>query len=294
MKKRSSFLIFASMLLGVSQGSFANPELKEMMGEFEKESAKFDLSDLYSEKIEDTAQTVADNLVTPLRKEMIESVALSLGTQAGLAKKAQEGNARIDAWNKKNNNKLDKTFDFNLVKLEDGVVAPVVYYGTNVYNQASDREVRAAQEAYRIHKQARFVSSPLHWTEYLYVEVINPDVPDKAVMPQTPAERKLWNKWLEKGWKEGEAQAVEMFKDNYNRLVSEYDGMINYHIAFAQNKISRPVIKRKAMGVTNNGDEVFVGDVQITKEADSRFNTSGFQGGKAKTPAKNTKTKKSK
>ncbi len=195
-------------------------------------------------------------LLKNIRLQALKETGLTLGAQSGLAYRAKE----IDDYLASHRRTLDRVFDFNAIMLENNVLPPVLLEGRNTLNLASPEAVRIANRTYKISKQARFVTTPPNWRQYIWLDYHLPDVPDESVLPKTQAEQRIWQKYTHKGWQSGMEQAEVIFNDNLARLRKDYIGMIRYRKLLAQNMISPPFIAHTNLGVTGDSNQINIDD----------------------------------
>ena len=144
---------------------------------------------------------------------------------------------------------------------------PIISEGDNAtLIETGGQSAAVADKIFNINRNARIVSTPRTWRAYLEREWGAVAQPPEVLKPRTNAEKKEWVKYLTNGWKEGTAQADEIFQADLNKLVADYTGMIRYRKLLAQGVVSAPYALQVDHGVTGGGDEMRVGDraVQIT------------------------------
>ncbi|MBS0358305.1 MAG: type IV secretion system DotC family protein [Proteobacteria bacterium] len=197
--------------------------------------------------------------LTNIRRLAIQETALSLGAQSGLAWRAKQVNDAV----KTNERKLDLVFNFNSMLLEHNVIPPVLVEARNTLNISDENALRISDRVYTIEKQARFVTTPPNWREYLSLNYENPARPDDSLLPKNLEERKIWNEFVAKGWKQGIEQANNIFSDNLARLKRDYKGMALYRNLLAQNMVSPPFVAKTDLGITGGGADMRVNDTVL-------------------------------
>lgn len=198
--------------------------------------------------------------VSGMRTEALKDTAISLGAQSGLHYRSQQ----INAFLKQNSKTLDQTFNFNSLILAHNVLPPVLTEGRQTLNLDSPDTIRLADQTYQIVSQAKFVTTAPNWRDYLWMDYAQPPVPDSGILPHTDEERKIWKVLSEKGWKQGMAQADEIYSENLSRLERDFKGMVLYNKLRAQNIVSAPFVATTELGVTGGGENLNVND-QILK-----------------------------
>jgi len=194
--------------------------------------------------------------INRMRFEAIRETATREGAQAGLAWQAR----KIDKMLENNRISLDQIFNFSPLILVHNVIPPVLTVGHHPVNVADDRTLRIADKMYKIEQQARFVTAPPHWRDYLYLKFPQPPPPDASMLPRTRAEARLWRRFVTKGWIRGIHQANEIFSTNISRLAMEFKGMILYRKLLAQHMVSPPYVAKTDLGVIGGGEEMTIND----------------------------------
>ncbi|MGN7437369.1 MAG: type IV secretion system DotC family protein [Alcanivorax sp.] len=208
-----------------------------------------------------------DELPIDIRREALKEAAISFGARGGLAKRTfeirQEMEVRVRY--------LDRVFNFAqlLVSAPSGflIEPPVVTESMNAMLIDIDGQTAAVSDKiFNIIRNARIVSAPRTWRQYLEREWGDVVPPPDILTPQTAEERQEWEVWVQQGWKQGYQQADDIFRADLARLESDFQGMIRYRMLLAQGMISPPYALQVDRGITGGGDQMRVGDraVQIT------------------------------
>ncbi len=211
--------------------------------------------------------------ITGIRHQSLRDAAMSVGARGGLAWRAAQINKIVSRYH----HPLDRIFNFNSLLLEKHILPPVLIEGSHSYDQSSDRAIRLADRSYAIESQARFVSLPPTWRDYVYLKFAKPEQPDPSMMPKNIAERKVWNRYVGEGWQAGIDQADSIFSENLGRLKRDYSGMVRYRNLLAQNIVSPPYVAEVNMGITGNDNEMTVNDriYNITALPSFRYQKKG-------------------
>jgi defect in organelle trafficking protein DotC len=209
------------------------------------------------------------------RNMVLEETGISIGAQTALYVRAKQ----IDDVLKKNDKMLDRIFNFYGLMLPHSVLPPVLLEGRNTLNLAGPDAIRISDRTYRIHKQARFVTAVPNWRDFLWLKFEQPDRPHNSLLPKNRRERKVWEKAVEKGWKQGLRQGNSIFADNLAAIKQDYLGMIRYRILLAQNMVSPPFVARTELGVTGNGTHMNINDqvLRITALPQLQTNSNQWQ-----------------
>lgn len=210
-----------------------------------------------------------------IRRDAQKEAALSYGARGGLAKKAYQITERLKGYEKV----LDGVFSFRalLVKAPSGMLIepPIVRESLDALTIVNDgNEAAVADRILNISKQAKIVSAPREWRQYLffpYTSEIAP--PPKVLWPKNAEEQVSWNGWVRQGWEAGFQQGEDTFENNLNKLVADYNGMVRYRMLLAQGMISQPFALHEDRGVTGTKTEMRVGDRAVRITGPSQFLT---------------------
>lgn len=209
--------------------------------------------------------------VTDLRAELIESAAQTVGFQNGLA---SEANILLKSLNSRAS-QLDNIYQFNTLVQTNGVLPPVIVEAQNL-SAFSDDQIRTANHVYKIEREERFVSVPPTWRDYLYLGLIGqkPGEIVAGTKPENKSELKIWRGAVQKGWKEGQAQAAEILKANFNRLTRDYTGMMLYSTLRQQHMINSTQVAELTTTVRGDSQQLLLGDKHKRIVGKARFETN--------------------
>jgi defect-in-organelle-trafficking protein DotC len=215
-----------------------------------------------------------------IRQTALREIALSLGAQAGLAWRADKINKAL---NKQARN-LDAVYDFNSLVLEHNILPPVLLEGRNTLNLADAQNIRISDRTYKVSKQAHFITAPPNWRQYLWMDYKKPDFPNQTLLPKTKTERKIWCKYVVKGWKNGAEQANTILEESIARIKEDYTGMILYRKLLAMNMVSPPYVSNTDLGVTGDSSEIHIDDrvLRITALPGLNVNSNEWRAAVAK------------
>lgn len=202
-----------------------------------------------------------------IRKDAIKEAAVSFGARGGLAWRTYYIRKELE----EKQRYLDKVYDFRqlLIPAPSGflIEPPIVSESLNaLLIQDGGQQAAVSDRIYNIINNAKIVSAPRTWRTYLEREWGGIEPPPDILRPENDEERALWAELVAQGWKEGVAQADEIFQDDLNELMADFQGMVRYRALLAQGMISQPFALQVDRGVTGGKDEMRVGDraVQIT------------------------------
>ena len=194
--------------------------------------------------------------VSSIRLQALQDTAMSVSARSGLAMQAKSINAQLT----QQEQHLNQTFNFNGLLMPNNVLPPVLAEGRDSLNLADDETIRIADRTYLIVSQARFVTTPPHWREYLWMDYKKPELPNAVLLPKNSEEKRVWNASVQQGWQQGLKQAEQIFTDNLARLKRDYAGMILYKKLLAQRMVSAPFVARTELGVTGGGADMRIND----------------------------------
>lgn len=210
-----------------------------------------------------------------IRRDAQREAALSYGARGGLAKRQYQVAERLTDFEKV----MDGVFNFRalLVRAPSGLMIepPIVRESLdNILITNDGNEAAVADQILDINKQAKIVSAPRDWRNYLtpeYETEITP--PPRVLWPKDDKEQLEWNSWVKQGWTAGYNQGEETFETNLNQLVSDYNGMVRYRTLLAEGKISAPFAMHEERGVTGGKNLMRVGDRALRITGPSEFLT---------------------
>lgn len=209
----------------------------------------------------------AAGLPFDIRADALREAALSYGARGGLAwqtyyiRREMEGRATY----------MDKVYDFRqlLIPAPSGLLIepPVISEMVNaMIIEAGGTQAAVADRVYDINANARIVSAPRSWRNYLERDWGDVTAPPDILRPNDEEEREKWIRWVRDGWDKGIEQANEIFEEDLNELIADYQGMVRYRMLLAQGMVTPPYALQVDRGVTGGGNTMRVGDraVQIT------------------------------
>mgnify|MGYP006277582661 CR=1 FL=1 len=199
-----------------------------------------------------------------IRTEALEEAAISLGARGGLAYRTFYIRKMLD----QRSSQLNKVFDFRqlLIPAPSGLLIepPIISEAMdNMLINSDGKQAAVADRVFNIGVNARIVSAPRTWQQYLEREFNEVDPPPQILRPKTEEERRKWKNWVAEGWKNGIEQADEIFEADLARLNADYEGMIRYRKLLAQGMVSEPFALQNDRGITGGGDLLRIGDRSV-------------------------------
>jgi defect-in-organelle-trafficking protein DotC len=192
--------------------------------------------------------------VSNMRFEIIRDTALIYSTQCSLRYYYKIINKQL----LKNGHVLDRVFDFQPLLLENDILPPVVIQSERTVEKVSNQHLVVADRTFRILKNGLFITAPLSWKSYLLLDIPEPTLPDRSLLPGDNTEQEIWSKYVEMGWAAGKEQAFMLFKNNLADLSQDYLGMVSFHRLFQQGLMTAPIIKEIESGVTQSKDVMII------------------------------------
>jgi defect-in-organelle-trafficking protein DotC len=150
---------------------------------------------------------------------------------------------------------LNTAFDFRpLLLYGERLLPPVITKAGSSFQLSSPVEAVSADTTYRIFQDAKIVTAPPSWRDYMWKEFKVIDEINPAVIPKDEEEEIVWKKAVIKGWHEGMQQAHRLFRINLNRLVRDYNGIITYTLLEHQGIVSMPMLSKGEFSVQLSDD----------------------------------------
>lgn len=207
----------------------------------------------------------ADSKIIDIRKDALQEAAISLGARGGLAHRTYQ----IRKLLKSRAAHLNKIFDFRqlLIPAPSGLLIepPIISEAIdNMLIGDGGTQAAVADRVFEIGVNARIVSAPRTWNQYLERSYSNVEKPPQLLRPENKEERENWKKWVALGWAQGVAQADAIFEEDLARLRADYEGMVRYRKLLAQGMVSQPYALQRDRGITGGGHVLRVGDRSIS------------------------------
>lgn len=233
------------------------------------------LHDLMNVQVSKTGRPEDEN--PEIRMEGLKDAALSYGARAGLAARTYEIRQTL----MQKEVYLDRIYDFKrlLIPAQSGLLIepPIITESLDamlIENQGQTAAV--ADRIYNINVNAQIVAAPRNWRNYLERDWGDIDPPPSVLYPTSDEEKAFWLNALQQGWKEGYAQADDIFQADLDQLNRDFQGMIRYRMLLAQGVVSPPYTLQVDRGVTGGGDEMRVGDRALAITGPSELQTEAY------------------
>lgn len=209
------------------------------------------------------------DLALKIRRDSMREAALSFGARGGLAWRTKQIMDELQ----RNAPAMDRVYNFRrlLIKAPSNmfIEPPIISEALNNFLVSPEGDEAAVSDTvYQIARQARIVSAPREWRQYLERTWDDIQPPPNILLPENDAERKAWRVWVREGWQAGIAQANETFQADLNRLIADFEGQVRYRILLTQNKVSIPYATLEDRGISGTQTETQIGNrpVNVTTE----------------------------
>jgi len=223
---------------------------------------------------------VGTNNINPIRLKALQAAATPLGARGALAWRSLQ----IDTSLKQEASHLDHVFNFNKLLINNDVLPPVITQANDALTLDNSDTIRLASKIYKIISPATFVTTAPTWRTYLWMSYQRPSIPNKTLLPTTKAEAQMWDIYLKQGWKQGLAQANDIFSVNLNRLKRDYTGIVLYRQLLAQHMVSAPFVAKADLGITGNKNQIRINDQVLRITAQSELQTNSAKWDPVLTP----------
>jgi defect-in-organelle-trafficking protein DotC len=222
-----------------------------------------------------SAKTLNKDEINGVRTKALRETAMSVGARTGLYYRAQQ----INTFLKRDTKRLDTIFNFYGLILEHNVLPPVLEESKTTLNLDSNDALRLSDHTYMIVDQAKFITAPPTWRDYLWMNFDKPEVPNRTLLPGDSREKAVWNQFVTEGFNNGVAQANAIYAENVERLRRDYQGMMLYRKLLAQHMVSPPYVAKTDLGVTGNNNEMRINDrmLRITALPQLDLHTKNWQ-----------------
>ena len=199
------------------------------------------------------------------RQTIVKSTAITYATKYALYWESAAINNYLETVGRK----LDNTFSFRQLLLQNEVIPPVLRESTGNVSMTNAKNIRVSDRMIEIIQPARFSSAIPNWRNYLHMDFKKPDLPQDKSLPTNNTERVIWDAALVEGWKIGRWQARSIFASNIGLMQRDISGMVLYHKLLSQGMISPTYSSIANFGVTGNGKTMHLNDrvVKITHES---------------------------
>ena len=205
------------------------------------------------------------------REQSILMEAMRFGSQSALYERTEKYKALIE----ENKHELSRVANFHPLMLMGGRIVPPIIQESDDLRMIEDRyTARFVKKSYKITEQARVVNTPLHWRNYLIINIAKPTAPSSYSLPIRGNEREeqIWANGVAQGWEAGIQQANDAMIQNIRKLQSDYIGMIRFKLMLAKGMVTSPIPSNTKLGVTGDIDTLNIGESTFEIIETPKFN----------------------
>ena len=222
--------------------------------------------------LEELAALTEDSRFNRLRLDSIYNEALRFGTQTAFYEVIYEFNKDLEDIG----DHYDRLFDFNSLMLANGRIRPpVIQVMGDSVERENDRTLRRVRTRVETVRQAAVVTRPPNYIDYLNFTPLTPNPPTKYLLPRPNVEEEIseWREGVREGWILGVRQASNIINEGLYRLLRDFHGMAEFHMAHAQGMISMPEYSDMNIGIVTDGEVLHIGEeifsIQVLPELNS-------------------------
>lgn len=176
-----------------------------------------------------------------MREQAIHDAAYTVALQTSVKQQYNKINGVLESLDKE----MDKAFNFTpLMMYGNRLMPPIVTHAGASFDLRNPNLAVAADKTYRIFKDARIVTLAPSWRDYMYKEFGVIDTINSLLTPKDDIEKRIWDNAVFTGWAEGQSQAHRIFKINLNRLMRDYNGVVQYLLLADQGVMSMPQLAK--------------------------------------------------
>jgi defect-in-organelle-trafficking protein DotC len=195
------------------------------------------------------------------RLKVVSQAALTVGAQHGFNARLEQRKSEI----RLRENILDKLFDFQTLMTlassnQNGkYLIPAILSQTEGVKALSkdSKTISIAERSYEIVRPSRLSLRAPNWRGYLlYDKKMETNLPNKLLLPKTPAERDSWKKSINKGWKTGEQMAEREMIRRLERMSQDYFGIMRNIRLTMEGKLRQTLVTYDYSATTGGGDKL--------------------------------------
>ena len=212
-----------------------------------------------------------------LRRDALRSAARAYGSQHGFQRRVWEINKVLE----QHTATASTLFDFNRVVAHlpggNGIVIPPVMAKTIDNQQLSDNASQLATSDMNLVllRPGRLsVTTPTIF-DYLVIPSQEPVIPEVSLLPNNGEEADMFSTWFNEGWQAGRHLARDEFSTRLQRLLDDYDGMMEYRRLVENGIMTRMVLTKSDFGTTVLDDTMRIGDKVVQVESEAEFRPDG-------------------
>jgi defect-in-organelle-trafficking protein DotC len=186
-----------------------------------------------------------------MREQAIYEAAYTVALQTSVKQRYTKINNVLESLDKE----LDNAFNFTpLMMYGNRLMPPIVTQAGSSFDLRDPKLAVGSDKTFRIFKDARIVTLAPSWRDYMYKDFGVIDDINSLLSPKDETEQQLWRNAVLKGWSEGQDQAHRIFKINLNRLMRDFNGVIQYLLLADQGVMSKPQLATGKYSVRESED----------------------------------------
>ena len=214
---------------------------------------------------------VTDTLPEDMRRNAMRTAAVGYAARAGLTHRGWEIAGILERFAPQ----IGRVFRFRDLMIHEGgfLVQPPVLAETRQafrLDRSLDRAASAGRHL-KIVAAERILSGLPDWRGFLVRQWVEAEAPAAVLFPRDAAERELWRKWLEEGWKEGTDLADMIFLDDLDRLTGFFEGLVLWHRLNRAARVTAPGIEIERAGVSGHESLMRIGTATARIARPARF-----------------------
>jgi defect-in-organelle-trafficking protein DotC len=202
-----------------------------------------------------------------LRRRLLQETAQQVAASAALAAKSFMINQVFEKYGRQ----FDQVYRFDQLTLHNGLVLPAVIKEANDMAALEDGTLRRVLRAYRIAQAEVLLTRAPNWRQWLLQIYPYPEKPLDQLLPRNREERRVWREAAAEGWGQGIEQAHEVAKIRLAKMQQAFVGMIRFHLLKACRMVTEPKLKKTRRGVSNQGNELLIGEELYRITRTTRF-----------------------
>lgn len=185
---------------------------------------------------------ILDKISGSFRNDQIYNEGLTYGINSGLYAKTFHYKTFFEE--EEIQKEMDEIFIFDYFTLFNGrVQSPILVESKDIFIKKNDNKSHEIKQSYIFKEQAKIISTPKNWREYLeqVLNVPKPNPPHEFLIPRTKEEKKEWEKGVREGWEKGVKMAEDNIIYKLKSLRNDLIGMIRYKLVTQNNMIINPM-----------------------------------------------------
>ncbi len=216
-------------------------------------------------------ESVKERRLLQIENKSRESIIYNEGVRYGAQIALKSTLATFNEYILKESSSLDRIYPFeNYLLHGKSVMPPIINVSQNGLIISGDI-LRKYDYKYEITSEAKFVSNPPNYRDYLSFSQYQAKLPATFNIPTTPNETTHWMNGVYDGWLKGDLQAKVEIDSAIKRLNLDFMGVVRFHALHKKNMVSSPIISTSRKGLDGNDKKIELGVVTLKMEARPSF-----------------------